>query len=63
MSRQCENCGRGMPYHWWELVRKEEIPVPGEGGGIYSRFLAQFCNPTCIAEWWAKRKESREQAE
>jgi hypothetical protein len=58
--RLCENCNRELPWHWWELQRREEIPVPGEGGGIHSRFLAQFCNPTCIEEWfvkWRARKE------
>lgn len=46
--RTCENCNREMPYHWWELNRREEIPIPGEGGGIHFRYMAQFCNPICM---------------
>ncbi len=60
MPRECENCSREMQYHWWELRRAEEIPVSGEGGGVHIRFMAQFCNPQCMEEWFKKWRERKE---
>ena len=59
MSRKCENCNREMDYFWWELSQVECVPISGDGGGLFKRMLICFCNPTCIKEWWEKRKESR----
>lgn len=55
-NRRCENCDKELSCQWWELSHKEEIPVPGEGGGIHTRHLAQFCDPVCFGQWQAKRE-------
>jgi hypothetical protein len=63
MERECENCHRRLEYFWWEIRQCEVVPTEGEGGGIFLRYLAPFCNPTCFAEYWKKRKEERHEPE
>lgn len=57
IPRTCVLCQKEMSYVWWELGIKEEIPVPGDGGGHFHRQLLQMCSPECVERYIAWNRE------
>jgi len=47
----CEYCWDGCGSRWFEVLEREEVDVPGEGGGIFTLRRLPFCSLDCLWSW------------